>query len=234
MTKLVGWHADPDHEILLEAVENMSCGFLGRQPDGTVVFVNDRFLEWLGYDRREVEGESMMMFFPEDFRETAYREMQEIDKGDLRARLAAMRRKDGTTFPVLSLPSRLFDGRGVLEGVVSVIVDLGAVQTAKATVSEPGSVRSTLDRIALELQAIGLAADLPLPPVVTLEAPELASLTRREKEVLSHLASGERPPAIAELLKISPHTVRNHLKAIFRKLDVRDQAELLRLLRSFA
>ncbi len=37
---------------------------------------------------------------------------------------------------------------------------------------------------------------------------------------------------IAELLEVSEHTVRNHLKSIFRKLEVHSQAELVDRLHS--
>jgi DNA-binding CsgD family transcriptional regulator len=41
-------------------------------------------------------------------------------------------------------------------------------------------------------------------------------------------------PGIASTLGISPHTVRNHLKAVFRKLGVHSQEALLELLRGAA
>ncbi len=34
-------------------------------------------------------------------------------------------------------------------------------------------------------------------------------------------------PAISRRLSISPHTVRNHIKAMFRKFGVHSQAELV-------
>jgi len=57
---------------------------------------------------------------------------------------------------------------------------------------------------------------------------ELAKLTRREWEVARRLAEGDRVPLIVEDLGIAENTVRNHLKAIFRKLGVGSQAELIR------
>ncbi len=42
---------------------------------------------------------------------------------------------------------------------------------------------------------------------------------------------GYRVSSIARFLGISSNTVRNHLKAIFRKLRVQSQAELIELLR---
>jgi len=52
-------------------------------------------------------------------------------------------------------------------------------------------------------------------------------LTQREEEILRRLCSGDRVSMIARSLFISPHTVRNHLKAIFRKIGVGSQTELM-------
>jgi len=60
---------------------------------------------------------------------------------------------------------------------------------------------------------------------------ELAKLTRREWEVARRLAEGDRVPLIVEDLGIAENTVRNHLKAIFRKLGVGSQADLVRRIR---
>ncbi len=57
--------------------------------------------------------------------------------------------------------------------------------------------------------------------------PEVHKLTRREHEVLVRVLMGDDVPAIGTALFISPHTVRNHLKAIYRKLDVRSRVELV-------
>lgn len=57
----------------------------------------------------------------------------------------------------------------------------------------------------------------------------IRELTPRELEVVSLLRLGHRVSTIATTLFISPHTVRNHVKATFRKLDVHSQAELVAL-----
>ena len=68
--------------------------------------------------------------------------------------------------------------------------------------------------------------------ILPLEHPALAGLTPREREVLQLLVSGERVPAIAQHLFISQHTVRNHLKSIYRKVDVGTQSELIHRVRA--
>ncbi|NOK58268.1 MAG: response regulator transcription factor [Chloroflexi bacterium AL-W] len=46
-------------------------------------------------------------------------------------------------------------------------------------------------------------------------------LTEREEEVLVYLSMGQSNPQIASQLSISTHTVHNHTKSIFKKLNVR-------------
>lgn len=53
------------------------------------------------------------------------------------------------------------------------------------------------------------------------------SLTPRERQIVSALSTGQRVGTIAGRLGVSEHTVRNHLKAVYRKLDVHSQVELL-------
>jgi two-component system nitrate/nitrite response regulator NarL len=59
-------------------------------------------------------------------------------------------------------------------------------------------------------------------PVV--EAP-FADLTPRESEILCHLAEGQSNKVIARNLGISDGTVKLHVKAILRKLDVHSRVE---------
>jgi DNA-binding CsgD family transcriptional regulator len=55
------------------------------------------------------------------------------------------------------------------------------------------------------------------------EAAERARLTRREVEVLGHVARGLTAAAIARLLRISEPTVRKHLENAYRKLGCSDR-----------
>jgi DNA-binding NarL/FixJ family response regulator len=55
-------------------------------------------------------------------------------------------------------------------------------------------------------------------------------VTRREKDVIRGLVCYRRLAKVAEVLGISVHTARNHLKSVFRKLDLHSQDELLRFL----
>ena len=57
------------------------------------------------------------------------------------------------------------------------------------------------------------------------EAPALAPLSPREREVLNIVATGATNSAIAHRLGLSPKTVGNHISAIFLKLGIATRAE---------
>jgi two-component system response regulator DesR len=50
-------------------------------------------------------------------------------------------------------------------------------------------------------------------------------LTEREREVLDLIAAGSTNREIAEHLFLSPHTVKEHTSAVYRKLEARNRAE---------
>jgi len=79
--------------------------------------------------------------------------------------------------------------------------------------------------------AVDASPEPSAPPRDTAIEARLESLSAREAEVLRHLLEGYRVGTIARRLFISPHTVRNHLKKIFVKLEVRSQTELMEKLK---
>lgn len=69
-------------------------------------------------------------------------------------------------------------------------------------------------------------------PVRPMSDPLARRLSPREGELVTMLAKGARVSSIARKLGLSTHTVRNHLKSIFRKLDIHSQHELVEFWRS--
>jgi DNA-binding CsgD family transcriptional regulator/PAS domain-containing protein len=78
--------------------------------------------------------------------------------------------------------------------------------------------------ILVILQATKALPDLCLPSFAA-----SYQLSRREVEVLRHLLAGRKAPEIADELGISHHTVRDHLKHLYRKTETRSHTELLNL-----
>lgn len=56
---------------------------------------------------------------------------------------------------------------------------------------------------------------------------EVHGATAREREVATLLARGLTNQEIAETLVLSPHTVQDHIKSLFDKLDVGSRQELV-------
>jgi len=66
------------------------------------------------------------------------------------------------------------------------------------------------------------------PPPANPEAPRIASLTAREREVIGMIVAGKGAlnKELAERAFISERTLRNHLSTIYQKLDVANRLEL--------
>jgi DNA-binding NarL/FixJ family response regulator len=72
---------------------------------------------------------------------------------------------------------------------------------------------------AVKLVGAGLTT---FAPKAEQQAPPL---TEREREVLDLIARGATNPEIARELFLSPHTVKEHTSALYRKLGARNRAE---------
>ena len=60
----------------------------------------------------------------------------------------------------------------------------------------------------------------------------LLTLTPRERQVLIYLLGGESTKAIAPRIGLSVHTVNDHIRKIYRRLDVQSRPQLMRLFMS--
>ncbi len=75
--------------------------------------------------------------------------------------------------------------------------------------------------IAAAVKMVGLGMTM-FPPKAEQPAP---MLSEREREVLDLIAAGSTNREIAERLYLSPHTVKEHTSALYRKLRARNRAE---------
>ena len=75
--------------------------------------------------------------------------------------------------------------------------------------------------VARAVRMVGLGMTVFEPQ----EEPAPGLLSEREREVLDLIATGATNPEIAKRLFLSPHTVKEHTSALYRKLEVRNRAE---------
>ncbi len=89
-----------------------------------------------------------------------------------------------------------------------------------------GQGLEALHRIEGLTSASSKERDAAAGPEITLD-----QLSKREREIVETLLGEGSVTGVANTLHISLHTVRNHLKSIFRKLGVHSQVELVTKLR---
>jgi DNA-binding CsgD family transcriptional regulator len=92
--------------------------------------------------------------------------------------------------------------------------------------SDPGRTIAGLELIAPVLHTLFL---LTRPPARV--AADLTVLTNRQRELVDLALTGLSDKAIARQLRISEDTVGNHFRAVYDKLGIRKQSQLIALLR---
>lgn len=64
---------------------------------------------------------------------------------------------------------------------------------------------------------------------IAAQPPSVKDLSAMQRRVLAALLKGKSEKAVASELKMSPHTVHNHVKEIYRRMEVGSRPELLAL-----
>jgi DNA-binding CsgD family transcriptional regulator len=120
-----------------------------------------------------------------------------------------------------------------LESLNGTFVD--GVRVAEAEVRPGQSVRFGAVMFQLVGQELpgeesdSQASTNAIPARSTSELPALGQLSDAQRRVLDLLLRGRSEKAVAAKLKLSRHTVHNHVKEIYRRFDVGSRAELLAL-----
>jgi PAS domain S-box-containing protein len=176
-----------------------------------IVGINEAAFELLGRDSGSLEGVDVrdVVHRDESCAPTAAWEL--LTSGQIESYRAARRhihRRDGHRVPV-HVSMRIATVGGIKVGLA--IIESDHRRQAMASPLGPSEVARAV---------VGTRSSR------SIEARHEA-LSARQREILAHLARGERVEEIAAAIYISPSTVRNHLSVIYRKFGVHSQAGLL-------
>ncbi|MFO0689137.1 MAG: PAS domain S-box protein [Myxococcota bacterium] len=221
------WTLSPTLEGVLLGIDRLAFGLIVEDRDGRIRYANRRILELTGYEAKDLDGQPVALLVPEELRASLAGEQAKTRAGDVRTRLSALRRRDGRAFPVAVAPQWIERTPSGESAVVSVVVDLAEIHAARPLGTSAGSLAAELASVASRLQSLSFSASLVDRSGVPIDDPALGALSTRERQILVLLMQSARVPAIAEQLFIAQSTVRNHLKAIYRKLGVSSQRELI-------
>jgi DNA-binding NarL/FixJ family response regulator len=117
--------------------------------------------------------------------------------------------------------------RAVLAGASGVVEKEAPAETILAAIQKVHEGQLWLDRIATGRIFLEMSRDNAAQSADP-ERVKISSLTEREREIVAVAAThaGANAKAIAEMLFISEHTLRNHLTSIYDKLQVANRLEL--------
>ena len=217
-----------DYEPLLRVLEEAADAISLVRPDGSKYFANRRWCELLDYEMDDLRAApTEELIHPGDRKWT----MDGLANGvDISQRFRALGRRRSVV-PVTACPIALHNPSGTYLGQLSITRPSGPRRFAADEAADLKRRAGALGG-ALVPALPGLTA--PTRSGVGVDDP-LAQLTSREREIALLLADAAVPKEIAFDLDISVHTARNHIKAIYRKLDLHSHQELmLRCLREGA
>lgn len=148
---------------------------------------------------------------------------------DLRSRALACVEEVRTAVPesrviVLSDRTRSADHHVLIElGATGIVLKSAPPETLIKAITKVHAGEVWLDRANL---AEVLARVARRRPTEDTDAAKIATLTRREREIIAYVGQGLKNNKIAESLFVSEATVRNHLTSILDKLGLADRFEL--------
>ena len=190
--------------------------------DWRVVRISPDAARWFGWPPAELVGRRL----PEL-----------VHPGDVDVLLLAMARATTDSEASVHLRPGRTTGAGVVRTILALDAETGTYRFAFAAYrSAEADRRARTEKLAGHLRRI--AAEVEAAEVLdaggsTVDEGFASSvgLSGRQWEILNRLARGERVALIASEMYLSRSTVRNHLTAIFRKVGVHSQQELISLLR---
>ena len=214
----------------------MSDGVLITDEYGQRTYANPALGDLVGDDPCESGGGEAPSWLPEDQQTRYVQYLRQARDGQIGREIVSLEWRlitsSGREIPALIKLVPMRGSRGTSVPLIWLIVpDRAPMRVGDADPVRQGQLEDTMRRIASELERIGIPTNSASARHHS-AVRELGRLSPRETDVLDRLLEGHRVASIADQLEVSEHTVRNHLKSMFRKLSVHSQAELVGLVRN--
>jgi len=191
---------------------------IGTLHDHRFTDVNDAFVKTMGYATEEVIGrtaDDLQLWA--DSAERCRLEADLAEKGTVRGFEAKFHPKRGGEIDCLVSAETVTIGdrcyilcvfQDITERKRSESELVAAIEAAMA--DSAWFSRGVMEKLANLRQLSGPAAS----------SVKLGDLTKRERDIVALICRGARDSEISEELKLSPHTVRNHVASLYKKLGV--------------
>ncbi|MBW2733413.1 MAG: PAS domain-containing protein [Deltaproteobacteria bacterium] len=194
-----------DEQTFQHLGSRLDCGLLVVDERGVVTYINDRLADLFRAPRSTLVGQFVASWLEGDAKATFFRQFSQRRRGVSSPYSLRAQRADRTSTVVSVIPFPRFDEQGTFRGTFAMLFEIGSDPTAHMLEMVPHTERppENSDRM-------------------------LDELSPRERQIVDTLMAGQDVGNVAQTFHISEHTVRNHIKSIYRKLGVHSRAELIR------
>ncbi len=213
------------HGLILRIMDGFSEAALIVRPFSRVLLECNSAAEALfGYHRDELVGASARILYrhEEDFLSFGIRSEDAFTKQGIYQEEGQMRRKDGSFFDMRLTMFPVFNGEAGIDFLIAIVQDvsqdINKVREAHTLILQ---IHSLIEKI------IPLVSPPSNPKPLSLK---MLGATDRQVEITRLLLSGDSTKEIASRLNLSVSTVKNHLSALYKKLEIYDRVDLVRII----
>ena len=136
-------------DFQIKVLDNIGNAVITTDPEGEVIYWNDKAEEYYGWKTDEVIGKNILDITPsETFESKAEDIMEKIRAGEKWSGEFKLKRKDGTEFPAIVTDSPITDENGELIGIVGVTTDITDIKKMENELMERVKELNGLYRIS--------------------------------------------------------------------------------------
>jgi DNA-binding CsgD family transcriptional regulator len=213
----------------------LPLGYVAVRKDGVITQANRALAQALQYDRSDVLGRIAAEFpFDDANRRLFFEQMNQRATGASGSYVLQLRGRGNSRVPVGCFAVPQFEPDGTFWGSRGIIVPFEQIEKLAAQALNGSRVMQRVAGSSFDSEVDDEAEPASGTVLGTWSANDnavmaslLPKLTKRERDVVALLLVGLRVNGVADRLKLSHYTVRNHLKRIFRKAGVNSQGQLL-------